>query len=182
MWFNVQQFDEPYRIKFEVNNGKLWQPFFSKSNLKVPGTVQPELLNYMKTNQKHVNELESSIDTKLREKLQKWRSSRRTRFNAYASSQLKRVLENLEKEHNLKLQNQNESEQLLDIQKSYKISGFPINMPFTNMDQIFEAVYATQVHAIPSNDVDFALAVYIYPYPNTILSVWIYIAVLTKRD
>lgn len=73
-------------------------------------------------------------------------------------------------------------DQMAQLQTTHRVTGFPINMPYTSMTAILEAVYATQAHTIPTNDVDYALAVYIYPYPNNILSVWIYLALLIKKD
>ena len=61
-----------------------------------------------------------------------------------------------------------------------QVSGFPINMPFTEMGPIVETVYATGVHAQESSDVEFALAVYVHPYPNSVLSVWVYVASLLR--
>jgi coiled-coil and C2 domain-containing protein 2A len=59
--------------------------------------------------------------------------------------------------------------------------GFPINLPYTNMEAIIEAMKATGVHYNESSDVEFALAVYIHPFPNNVLSVWVYVASLVKR-
>ena len=61
------------------------------------------------------------------------------------------------------------------------MSGFPINMPYTEMAPLVEAVYATGVHNNETNDVEFAVAVHIHPYPNSILSVWIYVASLVRK-
>jgi coiled-coil and C2 domain-containing protein 2A len=182
MWFNVQQFEEPYRIQFDVNNSRYWRSFFTKKKPNMCQSIQPEKLLYATTNPKYVNELESKIERKLIDKLQTWRSHRRTRFYPLASNALRRVLLTIEKNRDVKLENQTGSDVLVDLQKSYHISGFPINMPYTTIEAILEAVYATQVHAIPSNEVEYAVAVNIYAYPNTILSVWVYVAVLTKKD
>jgi coiled-coil and C2 domain-containing protein 2A len=182
MWFNVQPFEEPYRMSFDVNNTRNWRPFFTKKEPNKCDSIQPERLLYIKTNQKFVSELESRIERKLVDKLQAWRSHRRTRFYPLASNALRRVLLTMEKNRDAKLESQTGSDVLIDLQKSYRISGFPINMPYTTMDAILEAVYATQVHAIPSHEVEYAVAVSIYAYPNTVLSVWIYVAVLTKKD
>ena len=53
-------------------------------------------------------------------------------------------------------------------------------MPFTEIDPIIETVYATGVHAQESSDVEYALAVYVHPYPNSVLSVWVYVASLMR--
>lgn len=54
-------------------------------------------------------------------------------------------------------------------------------MPYTNIEAITECVKATGVHYNESEEVEFALAVYIHPYPNDVLSVWIYVASLIQR-
>jgi coiled-coil and C2 domain-containing protein 2A len=184
MWFNIQQFEEPHRIRFDVSNPSHWKPFFGKtSEANKFESIQPEKLIYTKTNLRYVSELEAKIERNLIDRLKSWRIQRRTRFNPLVTNALRKVLLEMERNRDSSMvELQNEPEILIDIQKSYKISGFPINLPYTNMQAILEAVYATQVHAIPSNEVEYALAVNIYPYPNTILSVWVYVAVVTKRE
>lgn len=60
------------------------------------------------------------------------------------------------------------------------IYGFPLNMPFVSVEQIWEEVSNTEIHNILSDDIEFVLSVCIFPYPNYVMSVWIYIAVLYK--
>ena len=62
-----------------------------------------------------------------------------------------------------------------------QLCGFPINVTYTEMKALVESVFATGVHEFESNDVEFALAVHIQPYPNSVLSVWIYVASLVRR-
>lgn len=57
------------------------------------------------------------------------------------------------------------------------MTGFPLNMAYTDMDSITEAVYATGVHLVEDKRVEFASAVYVHPYP-CVLSVWVYVASL----
>lgn len=54
-------------------------------------------------------------------------------------------------------------------------------MAYTDMEAVTEAVKATGVHCNETDGVEFAVAVYIHPYPNDVLSVWIYVASLVKR-
>jgi coiled-coil and C2 domain-containing protein 2A len=61
------------------------------------------------------------------------------------------------------------------------MTGFPLNMPYTDFSSITEAVFATGVHLAEDKRVEFALAVYIHPYPCSIFSVWVYIAALTRH-
>lgn len=54
-------------------------------------------------------------------------------------------------------------------------------MPYSELKPLIEAVYSTGVHNINVPNVEFALAVYIHPYPKNVLSVWIYVASLIRN-
>ncbi|NWH75770.1 C2D2B protein, partial [Piaya cayana] len=101
IWFNMQEYDSPVRINFDISKTKLWKPFFSRS-LTYPGL------------------------------------------------------------------------------SSIQVSGFPIHMPFSEVRPLIEAVHSTGVHTIDVPNAEFALAVYVHPYPQNILSVWIYVASLVR--
>jgi hypothetical protein len=62
-----------------------------------------------------------------------------------------------------------------------QFSGFPLHMPYSEVKPLIEAVYSTGVHNIDVPNVEFALAVYIHPYPKNVLSVWIYVASLIRN-
>ncbi|NXU70143.1 C2D2B protein, partial [Oreotrochilus melanogaster] len=64
---------------------------------------------------------------------------------------------------------------------SVQVSGFPIHRPFSEVGPLIEAVHSTGVHTISASNVEFALAVYIHPYPQNVLSVWIYVASLVRN-
>lgn len=55
-------------------------------------------------------------------------------------------------------------------------------MPYSNVRTIVETVYGTKIFEHATNDIEFALAVHIHPYPNNILAVWIYLAHLTNKN
>uniref|UniRef100_A0A8C0RT54 Coiled-coil and C2 domain containing 2B n=1 Tax=Canis lupus familiaris TaxID=9615 RepID=A0A8C0RT54_CANLF len=61
-----------------------------------------------------------------------------------------------------------------------QVTGFPIQMPYTDVESIIDAVYQTGIHSSEFPQTEFALAVYIHPYPNNILSVWVYLASLAR--
>ena len=177
----MQAFNEPYRIKFDFGDTKCWEPYFNKSNINKLTTIQKPDLRFFKTEAKFVKDLESKIESKLRDKLQEWRPRHLTKYNRYACSALRQILSEMEKLHNQPVHSQTDPDELKQLEISYRISGFPINLPYTNMNAIYQAVYATQVHAMPTSDIEYALAVHIHPYPNTILSVWVYVAVLSRK-
>lgn len=63
---------------------------------------------------------------------------------------------------------------------SLQVSGFPLNVPFVDLDTIVEAVFSTGVHSQDTSDIEFALAVYVHGYSNSVLSIWIYVASLVR--
>lgn len=77
---------------------------------------------------------------------------------------------------------QNEFKELMNL---HRITGFPLNIPYSDLEFISESVYATGVHKIAStvpgesSNTEFVLAVYVHPYPASVFSVWIYIAAVT---
>jgi len=63
----------------------------------------------------------------------------------------------------------------------FQMCGFPINRPYSNTEVLVNAIQSTGMHLNESPLVEFALAVYVHPYPNQVLSVWIYLASLQPR-
>ncbi|CAM4682986.1 unnamed protein product [Leuciscus chuanchicus] len=178
VWFNIQPYAAPVRMSFDVSKPKLWKPFFSRS-FPDPGlsSVQPEALVYRHMDKAAAVELQDRIEKVLREKIMDWRPRRPTRWNRYCISTLRQFLPKLElsggrevaEEHRLELQS---------LLGEYRISGFPLHLPFSEIRPIIEAVHSTGVHKAEAPNVEFALAVHVHPYPGNVLSVWVYIASL----
>lgn len=55
-----------------------------------------------------------------------------------------------------------------------------MHLPFSEIRPIIDAVHSTGVHDVQTPNVEFALAVYVHPYPNNVLSVWVYLASLVR--
>ncbi|XP_067085744.1 coiled-coil and C2 domain-containing protein 2A [Osmerus mordax] len=180
VWFNTQVYTSPMRISFDVTKAKLWKPFFSRS-FPNPGlsSVQPEELVYRHTDKTAAVELQDRVEKILKEKIMEWRPRQPTRWNRYCTSTLRHFLPRLElsrgrdvaDEHRLELQS---------LLGDYRISGFPLHLPFSEIRPVVEAVYSTGVHNVEASNVEFALAVYVHPYPNKVLSVWVYLASLVR--
>ncbi|KAM7157013.1 coiled-coil and C2 domain-containing protein 2A isoform 2-T2 [Molossus nigricans] len=182
IWFNIQRYDSPLRINFDVTKPKLWKPFFSRS-LPYPGlsSVQPEELAYQRTDKAAAAELQDRIEKILKEKIMDWRPRHLTRWNRYCTSTLRHFLPLLESSRGEEVEEDHRAElrrQLGDC----RFSGFPLHMPYSELKPLVEAVYSTGVHNIDVPNVEFALAVYIHPYPKNVLSVWIYVASLVRNS
>uniref|UniRef100_M4ABG3 Coiled-coil and C2 domain containing 2A n=1 Tax=Xiphophorus maculatus TaxID=8083 RepID=M4ABG3_XIPMA len=180
VWFNIQKNPSPLHTNFDITKAKMWKPFFSRS-FSHPGlsSVQPEELVYRQTDKAAAAELQDRVEKILKEKIMEWRPRHPTRWNRYCNTTLKQFLPKLElsrgqnvaEGHRVELQN---------LLGDYRISGFPLHLPFSEVGPIIEAVHSTGVHNIHSATVEFALAVYIHPYPNNVLSVWVYLASLVR--
>ncbi|EDL99956.1 rCG36040 [Rattus norvegicus] len=159
IWFNIQHHDSPLRINFDVTKPKLWKSFFSRS-LPYPGlsSVQPEELIYQHTDKATAAELQ----------------------DRYCTSTLRHFLPLLERSQGEDIEDDHRAELLKQL-GDYRFSGFPLHMPYSEVKPLIEAVYSTGVHNIDLPNVEFALAVYIHPYPKNVLSVWIYVASLVRN-
>ncbi|XP_032488576.1 coiled-coil and C2 domain-containing protein 2A isoform X1 [Phocoena sinus] len=181
IWFNIQQYDSPLRMNFDVTKPKLWKSFFSR-RLPYPGlsSVQPEELIYQRTDKVATAELQDRIEKILKEKIMDWRPRHLTRWNRYCTSTLRHFLPLLERNHGEDVEDDHRTELLKQL-GDYRFSGFPLHMPYSEVKPLIEAVYSTGVHNTDAPNVEFALAVYIHPYPKNVLSVWIYVASLIRN-
>nr|XP_020027226.1 coiled-coil and C2 domain-containing protein 2A [Castor canadensis] len=181
IWFNIQSYDSPLRINFDVTKPKLWKSFFSRS-LPYPGlsSVQPEELIYQRTDKAAAAELQDRVEKILKEKIMDWRPRHLTRWNRYCTSTLRHFLPLLERSQGEDVQDDHRAELVKQL-GDYRFSGFPLHMPYSEVKPLIEAVYSTRVHNIDVPNVEFALAVYIHPYPKNVLSVWIYVASLIRN-
>ncbi|KAL4236187.1 Coiled-coil and C2 domain-containing protein 2A [Mactra antiquata] len=180
IWANIQQYDKPSQMMFKLEDTACWQSIFnSRYHNPGLGSIQPDALYYFPTDKDYVTELQEKIQSVLKNKIMDWRSRYITRWNRHCTQIMRKMLPVLEENCGKSVGEQHIHE-LEQSFTSYKVSGFPINMPFTEVDPIVETVYSTGVHAQESSDVEFALAVYVHPYPNSVLSVWVYVASLMR--
>eukprot|EP00112_Aurelia_sp_Birch-Aquarium-sp1_P027005 Seg996.7 transcript_id=Seg996.7/GoldUCD/mRNA.D3Y31 product="hypothetical protein" protein_id=Seg996.7/GoldUCD/D3Y31 len=71
--------------------------------------------------------------------------------------------------------------ELEQVISSYKLTGFPLQMQYTDIQPVLDSVYSTGVHNCEDPEVEFSLAVHIHPYPNSVVAVWIYVGRLVKK-
>lgn len=180
IWANVHQYEKPAQMDFNMNNTAAWRPFFSRSYPSPGlGTVQPEALIYHPPDKGYVLDLQEKIEQLLKNKIMEWRSRFITRWNRHCTQIMRRLLPKLEENCGHAIDQQDLFE-LEDSFKSYKVSGFPVNVPFVDLNTIVEAVFSTGVHSQETSNIEFALAVYVHGYSNSVLSIWVYVASLTR--
>ncbi|KAK3909758.1 Coiled-coil and C2 domain-containing protein 2A [Frankliniella fusca] len=185
IWINLQKEELPRRTQFNLNRRSEWMAAFGRRGaISAPvGSVQPASLHYSPISSNAATTLQDKLEKFLRDSLMKWRRTKITLWNRYCIATLRKILPRLEHvccfgsgdntspHHTRELQH---------ILASHKVCGFPINLPYKSFEAIVEAVRATGVHHNQDENAEFALAVYVHPFPNNILSVWVYVASLTK--
>ncbi|CAF0723059.1 unnamed protein product [Adineta ricciae] len=185
IWANIQEQDLPSRMSFDVTNAKQWKPFFDRSfprDVAQWSSVQPSDINYEQTRDEDVQSLEKHILEVLRHKFVEWREPNVTRWHWACQKRLQAILKRKEIQSSVGHGNTNDIEQeLAEFQGMHEITGFPLQMPYSNVQTIVDAVYSTKIFEHSTNDIEFALAVHIHPYPNNILAVWIYLAHLVRK-
>jgi hypothetical protein len=95
---------------------------------------------------------------------------------------IKPFLEDLEKQIVEGLEQVELPPEAREITTIYRMDGFPLNFPYTDLPTISNLVYNTNVHTIPDPKVEFVLSVRCIGYPSKIISVWVYLAALSRLD
>jgi hypothetical protein len=129
--------------------------------------------------------LEVHIEKTLISKIEEWRSHRITRWNRLASKSFKPIVSRLESDHladpsDSQSRYQSYLNALAPLKNVYRITGFPVHCTYTDVNAIVELVHATDVHANYDQGVEFSLAVWCGGYPGGFVSVWLYVASLTR--
>ena len=181
IWANIQVETAPALLSYNLQDLRSWKALFGISYPKPPSvsSLQPVSLLYEPVNMKpEIEDLEWDIEEELKEEFRKWRSEsgKITRFNRSCERSLKTVLKRLELEAlgGVPLDNNaRETPPELSDFMSYKMVGFTLNKPFTEIQPLCEAIYNTNIHkcgAIEDNSTtahnrtEFAIAVYVHGY------------------
>ncbi|XP_054221866.1 protein CC2D2B isoform X9 [Homo sapiens] len=182
VWFNIQQNNTPMAVFFDYSKESFWKQLLPKN---VQGTkiqsIQPEEIIYFETDKSMVEDLRNRIERTLKSKVMEWRPKHPTHWNRQCTFILRQILPKLEFGIGsfVSSEGDNEFERILQF---YWVTGFPIQMPYIDVQSIIDAVYQTGIHSAEFPQTEFALAVYIHPYPNNILSVWVYLASLVQHQ
>ncbi|VFV24564.1 Hypothetical predicted protein [Lynx pardinus] len=182
VWFNIQQNNTPMAVHFDYSKESFWKQLLPKD---FQGTnaqsIQPEEIIYCETNKSMIEDLKNRIERTLKCKIMEWRPKQPTHWNRQCTYILQKILPKLELGTGsfVLSEEEGEFERLLQF---YWVTGFPMQMPYTDVQSIIDAVYQTGIHSSEFPQTEFALAVYIHPYPNNVLSVWVYLASLAQHE
>ena len=62
-----------------------------------------------------------------------------------------------------------------------QVAGFPIHLRNSDIQHIVSTVERTGIHLCEDQKVEYSLAAYVHPYPNNVLSVWLYVTSLVPK-
>jgi coiled-coil and C2 domain-containing protein 2A len=184
-WANVQNVGSPSEISLDVNDTKAWRPFYGT---RYPGppiplpSIQETRLNYPEPNHHFAEEMQDELIEVLKRDIRRWRRGP-TGFKQDAGSRLRALLESMEHAKNGEqtLSHVEHLNRLEQATRGRDLYGLPQNFAFTDVNEIVSKIKATEVHSCKHPDVEFALAVRVFPYHSNVLSVWVYFAALTPK-
>lgn len=177
VWANIQREHRVFMQNFDTSQTTEWRELFSKST-PAPNDLAHDLtLAY--TDSLDSSNLRHSIETKIMIKFRSWRMERKTIWNKRYNEVMLQILHELEEDQCFGVEQKTHINKLYEsTQSKYKMSGYPINMPYVSISKIIERIKATEIYLNSDPRVEFALAVHIQSYPMNIFSVWIFILAL----
>ncbi|CAB3222054.1 unnamed protein product [Arctia plantaginis] len=179
IWVNRQVSQDCESISFDFSRSSDWQPVFDKSVFVMKQPVVTDLSLYSPL--PNVVGLRAALETKIKAKIQKWRSHMKTIWNRYCSTLLREMLPQWEYwSFNPTTPKPGFTNKLKQLMVTYKMSGFPLNVSYTNTKSVISTVKSTGLHVTDDPKVEFALGVEVYAYPNNVISVWIFLATITR--
>ncbi|XP_046885017.1 coiled-coil and C2 domain-containing protein 2A-like [Hypomesus transpacificus] len=181
VWFNFRRAVNTGVLTFDTSENTTWRPLFNTAWEQESSSV-PQEIRYHPPNVDLVWQLQKRMELKLKSCVMDWRRPHPTRWSHHCSAKLSMLLPHLERFPASSSSIKTQMDDLLDCMQNYKVSGFPIQLAYQNMGSVIEAVYNTRIHSTEIPGTEFALGIYVHPYPNYILSVWIFLATLVKHQ
>ena len=175
---------DPSRLNWNFQDTQYWRSFWNSNFPTIElSNMQSDQLLYQECIAEELNTLERKIERTLVTNIENSRSRTITRWNRLCSRTLQNLIikfENALKDGKKLSSDLNLDTELQSLQQVYKMSGFPLNFAFKDIQEIVDAVKNTDVAGNEADNVEFALSVKCFGYPGPVLSVWVYVANLTR--
>ncbi|XP_063048089.1 protein CC2D2B-like isoform X2 [Engraulis encrasicolus] len=180
VWFYKSRVS-PVPLTFQLSNASDWIHLFPESSQPVSGQ-KAFATQYRLPEPDLVDDLQSSLGKQLMRSVMEWRSPHPTRWNRKCPMILHRILPQLDAQQDLATPHymQEVAHMVAAQMPGYKVTGMAFRMGFSGVDAVVEQVRHTQIHSTEIPGTEFALAVYIRPYPNNVLAVWVFLTALVK--
>uniref|UniRef100_A0A182V501 C2 domain-containing protein n=2 Tax=Anopheles merus TaxID=30066 RepID=A0A182V501_ANOME len=179
VWGNIQKENRVFLTQLDVRKSGYWRALFNRFHEPPVGCVQEASFPFREA--LPAKELQRAIERKLMRKIASWRTQRKTVWNRFISDHLRSTLISLERDTCLQANTERHAEAFSQMFISYKVNGFPINLPYNNLSTIVAHVKGTGIHLNSEAAVEFALGVHIKDYSCNVYSVWIFLMSLVPR-
>lgn len=187
IWANIQRANHPSHLRYDLNDLQNWDPFFN-INFPFPqsglSSIQPSSIYYRETERSYVLQVERELLKSIRLSLRRWRSkSSITTFHSETSNAFSHLLERCEDiKRGIDVDMEEEKNRLLrNVSKTRSVYGVPLNFSFTEIQAIENSLLSTQIHKTEHPEVQFGLAVRVFPFHCSILSVWVFLGTVTPN-
>lgn len=189
VWANIQATPEPWKLKWNFQATSDWHPFWPENGDLPPfDSPQEQHLNYSKQlSREDIDVLQAQIESDIRACVERLReSSQRSLWNtSLIGTQLERALELCEISASTGTQ-QREFENInMQIKNDFpliRVFGTPFCLPFTDKKcigkEVTDEIIAREVYKTEKKNIEFAVKVKIFPYPNGRAAVWVFFAIL----
>ncbi|XP_023937701.2 coiled-coil and C2 domain-containing protein 2A [Bicyclus anynana] len=176
IWVNVQSAQDCENVCLNFSKSSEWQTVFNK-----PLFITRPISDNLYSKPENVESLRETLETKIKNKIQKWRSHVKTIWNRYCSTLLREMLPHWEYwSFNPAEIQPNPGNRLKQFMATYKMYGFPLNVPYLNSKLIISRIKSTAIYINDDPNVEFGLGIEVYGYPNNVLSVWVFLASITR--
>lgn len=182
VWANIQKDASPHSIKWNIHNTKEWYPFFSlEFPMKQFDSPQNDILIYKPTDEIKARQIERDLTNRIQVAVETWRKHKRTSWNPEFSARIHYALERCEAAAMMDPSSVN-LQSITDEFKAnfphYRMNGGPFCLPYTTYDDIIEEVQRREAWETESRFIEFAIGVFVVPYPNSLFAVWVMLATL----
>ena len=171
-------------MSFDLNNTSNWKHFYN--NVTNPKTsslypAQDLVLQYSDTTTTKSCELEINLLKEIKTSIRGWRRQPSS-FNNDVGNRLRQFLDDLEDNKRNGTPQKRSEEYLVSMNRILRgknVFGFPLHFGFSNVEEILNRIEMTEIHQSKHPDVEFAVAVKIFPYECGLLSVWVFLCTLS---
>ncbi|CAK1544830.1 unnamed protein product [Leptosia nina] len=177
IWANIQSYQECGNLSFDFTKSMDWQVVFNKYVF----VLSKPAVKFVYNAPGDIELLRSNLENKIKVKIQKWRWNVKTIWNRYLSNLLRESLPHWEYwSFNKHAEKPVFGQRLKQMLLTYRIFGFPMNVPYTDTKSVVKKVKSTMFYLSGDPNAEFGLAVDVFAYPNNVLSVWIFLANMSR--
>jgi len=176
-------------MNFDLHDRKCWDSFFNfdaiRNNtphqpLATCTSIQEPILQYREPNDHLAAELEVEIMEQVKTSIRSWRRIPSS-FNNDISNRLRIIISDLEERKFNGMKAPPAADYFASLEslcRGKQIFGFPLHCGFSSVQEILDMVASTTIHESKHPDVEFGVAVKIFPYACNTFSVWVFVCSL----